>query len=94
MHTYSRWNGRPALQSNVQVCLDNSDWSGVAKVSELERIPSYCDASQLTGRILLPESCPSYSGFRVIKVRVIETHLYLQLRVCILLDAIPTCDAC
>ena len=25
----------------IQVCLDNSDWLGVAKVSELERIPSY-----------------------------------------------------
>ena len=29
-------------------------------------------------------NCPSYSGFRVIKVRVIETHLYLVfLQVCL-----------
>ena len=44
----------------VQVCLDNSDWSGVAKVSELERIPSYLDAIQSTSRVPSPERCPSY----------------------------------
>ena len=60
----------------VQVCLDNSDWLGVAKVSELERIPSYGDVIQLTTRVSSPEKCPSYSRFRVIKVRVIETNLY------------------
>ena len=27
--------------TDIQVCLDISDWSGVAKVSELWRIPSY-----------------------------------------------------
>ena len=62
----------------VQVCLANSDWSGVAKVSELEQIPSYREAIQLTSRIPLPESRPRYGGFRVIKVRVIETHLYVR----------------
>ena len=62
--------------NSVQVCLDNSDWLGVAKVSELERIPSYGDVIQLTTRVLSPENCPSYSRFRVIKVRVIETNLY------------------
>ena len=39
------WGGRTRY---VQVCLDNSDWSGVAKVSELKRIPSYLDAIQST----------------------------------------------
>ena len=62
----------------VQVCLDNSDWSGVAKVSELEWIPSYWDTIQSTSRVPSPESRSSYSRFRVMKVRVIETHLYLQ----------------
>ena len=60
------------------MCLDNSDWLGVAKVSEVERIPSYGDVIQLTTRVSSPENCPSYSRFRVIKVRVIETNLYLE----------------
>ena len=59
------------------MCLDNSDWLGVAKVSELERIPSYGDDIQLPTRVSSPENCPSYSRFRVIKVRVIETNLYM-----------------
>ena len=60
----------------IQVCLDNSDWLGVAKVSGLERIPSYGDVIQLTTRVSSPENCPSDSRFRVMKVRVIETNLY------------------
>ena len=58
------------------MCLDSSDWLGVAKVSELKRIPSYGDVIQLTTRVSSPENCRSYSRFRVIKVRVIETNLY------------------
>ena len=66
------------VSTALQVCLDNSDWLGVAKVSELERIPSYGDVIQLTARVSSPENCPSYSRFRVIKIRVIETNLYMQ----------------
>ena len=62
----------------VQVCLDNSDRSRVAKVSEFKRIPGYWDAIQLTSRVPSPEGRLSYSGYRVIKVRVIKTYLYQE----------------
>ena len=55
----------------VNTCVsDNADWSGVAKASELEWIPSYWDVIQLTSRVPSPEGRPIYSGFRVI-----ETHV-------------------
>ena len=66
----------PDFESAIQGRLDNSDRLGVAKVSKLERIPSYWDAIQSTSRIPSRESRPTYSGFRVLIVRVIETHLY------------------
>ena len=77
----AKWNAPETFWSVVHsflvlVCLDNSDWSQVAKVPKLWRILRFWDAIQSTSRFLSPELRPSYSGFRVIKVRIIETHLY------------------
>ena len=67
---------RRDMKIYVQVCLDNSDWSGVAKVSELQRNPSYRDTFQSTSTARTSEKFQICSGIRVITVRVIETHLY------------------
>ena len=45
----------------IQVCLDNSDRSGVAKASELQLNPSYRDTFQSTSTVLSSEKCPTYS---------------------------------
>ena len=68
-------------KASLHGCLDNSDWSGVAEVSELERIPSYWDGFQATSRVPSPGSRPTCSGFRLVKVRVIETLVYPQVNI-------------